>query len=167
MPASEDAADKKAAEFVESCLHDMDMPWTDVVGEILSCLTYGWSLHEIVYKRRMGRKRDPRLESKFDDGLIGWQKLPIRSQESLYKWEFDDCDNLTALEHSARKKIPRECARNFSAGSDLFELVAVSKRKIFSEVREVVQVLVVGDKFLGGVACLNQDIHVAEDVGDF
>ena len=67
---------KKAAEFVESCLHDMDMPWTDVVGEILSCLTYGWSLHEIVYKRRMGRKRDPRLESKFDDGLIGWQKLP-------------------------------------------------------------------------------------------
>ena len=103
----------------------------------------------------------------FDDGLIGWQKLPIRSQESLYEWEFDDCDNLTALEHSARKKIPRECARNFSAGSDLFELVAVSKRKIFSEVREVVQVLVVGDKFLGGVACLNQDIHVAEDVGDF
>ncbi|MBQ3337560.1 MAG: DUF935 family protein [Selenomonadaceae bacterium] len=123
MPASEDAADKKAAEFVESCLHDMDMPWTDVVGEILSCLTYGWSLHEIVYKRRMGRKRDPRLESKFDDGLIGWQKLPIRSQESLYKWEFDDCDNLTAFVQMPAPdfeiiRIPAEKFLLFRAESD-------------------------------------------------
>ncbi|MBQ3726258.1 MAG: hypothetical protein II902_04220 [Selenomonadaceae bacterium] len=91
------AADKKAAEFVESCLHDMSSTWTDTLSEILSFLTYGWSVVEIVYKRRMGRKRDPRLESKFDDGYIGWQKLPIRAQESLYEWEFDSDDNLTAF----------------------------------------------------------------------
>ena len=94
---SNDKPDLKAAEFVESCLHDMQSTWTDTVSEILSFLTYGWSVHEIVYKRRMGRKKDPRLESKFDDGLIGWQKLPIRCQESLYEWEFDDADNLTAF----------------------------------------------------------------------
>lgn len=89
--------DLEAAEFVESCLHDMQNTWTDTVSEILSFLTYGWSVHEIVYKRRMGHKRDVRTDSKFDDGLIGWQKLPIRSQESLYEWEYDEFDNLTAF----------------------------------------------------------------------
>lgn len=89
--------DSEAAEFVESCLHDMQSTWTDTVSEILSFLTYGWSVHEIVYKRRMGHKKDVRLDSKFDDGLIGWQKLPIRSQETLYKWEYDAHDNLIAF----------------------------------------------------------------------
>ena len=90
--------DERAAEFVESCLHDMQSTWTDTISEILSFLTYGWSVHEIVYKRRMGRSKDPRLESKFDDGLIGWQKLPIRAQESLYQWIYDENDNLIAFE---------------------------------------------------------------------
>lgn len=94
---SNDKADLKAAEFVESCLYDMQSTWTDTVSEILSFLTYGWSVHEIVYKRRMGTKKDPRLDSKFADGLIGWQKLPIRSQESLYEWDFDEHDNLKAF----------------------------------------------------------------------
>ena len=89
--------DREAADFVKSCLYDMSSTWSDTISEILSFLTYGWSVHEIVYKRRMGHKKDVRLESKFDDGLIGWQKLPIRCQESLYEWEFDSHDNLTAF----------------------------------------------------------------------
>lgn len=92
-----DKIDKDAADFVESCLHDMTSTWSDTVSEILSFLTYGWSLHEIVYKRRLGHKKDPRVDSKFDDGLTGWQKLPIRAQETLYEWEFDDRDNLVAF----------------------------------------------------------------------
>ena len=90
-------SDIKAAEFVESCLHDMTSTWTDTISEILSFLPYGWSVVELCYKRRMGHKRDVRLDSKFDDGLIGWLKLPLRSQESLYEWEFDEHDNLTAF----------------------------------------------------------------------
>ena len=74
--------DEKAAEFVESCLDDMQDTWTDTISEILSFLPYGWAVAETVYKRRMGKKKDPRLDSKFDDGLIGWMKLPLRSQES-------------------------------------------------------------------------------------
>ena len=97
QPGGVDERDKEVAEFVESCMHDMQMTWTDTVSEILSFLTYGWSLHEIVYKRRMGHKKDVRLDSKFDDGLIGWQKLPIRAQESLYQWEYDSHDNLTGF----------------------------------------------------------------------
>ncbi len=42
-------------------------------------------------------KKDIRLNSKYNDGRIGWQKLPIRSQETLYRWEYDDNDNLLGL----------------------------------------------------------------------
>lgn len=52
-PGGDTAKDKEAAEFVESCMHDMQDTWTDTISEILSFLTYGWSFHEIVYKRRM------------------------------------------------------------------------------------------------------------------
>ena len=97
QPGGTSDADREVAHFVKSCLYDMSSTWSDTISEILSFLTYGWSVHEIVYKRRMGHKKDVRLESKFDDGLIGWQKLPIRCQESLYAWEFDEHDNLTAF----------------------------------------------------------------------
>ena len=97
QPAGAEKKDEEAAEFVQSCLNDMQDTWTNTISEILSFLTYGWSVHEICYKRRMGHKRDPRLDSKYSDGLIGWLKLPIRCQESLYEWEFDNSDNLTAF----------------------------------------------------------------------
>lgn len=90
-------ADEEAANFVWQCMNDMSDTWVDTISEILSMLTYGWSAHEIVYKRRLGRKKDARMNSKYDDGLIGWQKLPIRAQETLYKWEYDDDDNLIGL----------------------------------------------------------------------
>lgn len=90
-------ADKRAAEFLESNLEDMSNTWQDTLSEILSFLIFGWSVHEICYKRRMGRHKDSRLDSKYSDGLIGWQKLPIRAQETLYEWEFDAHDNLTAF----------------------------------------------------------------------
>lgn len=96
-PGGASQIDRDAAEFVESCMDDMQETWIDTVSEILSFLTYGWSFHEIVYKRRMGRTKDPRTNSKYSDGLIGWQKLPIRSQETLYQWEYDENDNLTGM----------------------------------------------------------------------
>jgi hypothetical protein len=96
-PGGDTPKDKEAAEFVEQCMHDMQDTWTDTISEILSFLTYGWSFHEIVYKRRMGKTRDQKTRSKYNDGLIGWRKLPIRAQETLYQWEYDDEDNLIAM----------------------------------------------------------------------
>ena len=96
-PGGDTAKDREAAEFVESCMHDMQDTWIDTISEILSFLTYGWSFHEIVYKRRLGNTRDKRTRSKYDDGLIGWQKLPIRAQETLYQWEYDQEDNLLGM----------------------------------------------------------------------
>lgn len=96
-PGGSTAKDREAAEFVKSCMDDMQQTWIDTISEILSFLAYGWSFHEIVYKRRMGRTKDNRTSSKYDDGLIGWMKLPIRSQETLYQWEYDDQDNLIGM----------------------------------------------------------------------
>lgn len=96
-PGGNGGKDREAADFVKSCMNDMQSTWTDTISEILSFLTYGWSFHEIVYKRRMGKNRNPRMHSKYSDGLIGWQKLPIRAQDTLYKWEYDKNDNLTGM----------------------------------------------------------------------
>lgn len=96
-PGGDSAKDKEAAEFVESCMDDMQATWTDTISEILSFLPYGWSFHEIVYKRRMGKTKNRRSSSKYSDGLIGWQKLPPRAQDTLYRWEYDDSDNLIGM----------------------------------------------------------------------
>lgn len=97
QPGGSTPADEEARDFVLSCMDDMCETWSDTVSEILSFLTYGWSAHEIVYKRRCGRRNDPRLNSRYTDGLIGWQKLPIRSQDTLYEWIYDDLDNIKGI----------------------------------------------------------------------
>ena len=97
-PAGDTEKDKEAAEFVESCMDDMERTWADTLSEILSFMTYGWSYHEIVYKRRVGRTSSPITNSKYDDGLIGWRKLPIRAQDTLYGWDYKpDTDELTGM----------------------------------------------------------------------
>ena len=97
QPGGTEEIDEECAAFVESCLYDMEDSWTGILSEILSFLVYGWSAHEIVYKRRMGRNRDVRLGSKHSDGLIGWQKLPIRAQDTLYQWEYGTNDDLHGM----------------------------------------------------------------------
>lgn len=98
-PGGDTEKDKEAAEFIESCMNDMDRTWADTLSEILSFLTYGWSYHEIVYKRRVGRTHSPITNSKHSDGLIGWRGLPIRSQDTLYGWVYkDNSDELLAMD---------------------------------------------------------------------
>ena len=57
-PGGDSAKDREAAEFVESCMDDVQSTWTDTISEVLSFLAYGWSFHEIVYKRRMGKTKN-------------------------------------------------------------------------------------------------------------
>ena len=97
QPAGSSRKDREAAEFVESCLYDMANTWPDNLSEFLSFIPYGWSFHEICYKRRNGRKKRRELSSKYNDGLIGWSKLPIRAQDTLYRWEYDENDNLIGM----------------------------------------------------------------------
>jgi len=101
--ASDKAADRDAARFLESCMHDMSTSWANTISEILSMFIYGWSFHEIVYKVRRGPdQKNPKYRSKYNDGRIGWRKLPIRSQHTLYGWVFDDKDGgIVAMEQQS------------------------------------------------------------------
>ncbi len=77
-PASSQPFDIEAADFLESCMNDMSYTWIDTIDEILSFLTYGFSVHELVYKRRCGDSLDPSMRSAHTDGRIGWRKIPLQ-----------------------------------------------------------------------------------------
>ena len=97
-PASNSKEDKDHAHLVETCMDDMSHTWNDFISEVLSCVVYGWSWHEIVYKRRIGPwEKDGARRSKYTDGMIGWRKMPIRAQETLLRWAFDDTGDVTAM----------------------------------------------------------------------
>lgn len=89
--------DKETAEFIESCLNDMSDSWDATLSQILSMLIFGYSYHEIVYKRRLGDNPDPAKRSKYTDGKIGWRKLPIRAQETWFQWTFDEDGGIQAF----------------------------------------------------------------------
>jgi hypothetical protein len=89
-PGGESTEDERAAELVLTGLDDMSQSWDDTLCEILSMLPMGFSWHEIIYKFRRGEDREPGKSSQYDDGLLGWRKLPIRSQDSLDRWDVDD-----------------------------------------------------------------------------
>ena len=87
---SDQPEDMLAAEFVQECLDDMSDSFDATLQSVLSMLTFGWSYHEIVYKRRLGPDQDdPTKRSRFNDGRVGWRKWPTRAQETLWGWDFD------------------------------------------------------------------------------
>lgn len=89
-PADDSAEAQEQAEFLEQCMHDMEMPWEDFVSDVLSFLVYGYSLHEIVYKLRVGPKEtSPRFYSKYDDSKFGWRALALRPQSTIDRWDID------------------------------------------------------------------------------
>lgn len=88
-PADDSVEAHQILEFIEECWDDMRKPWDQIVGAIASNLVYGWSLFEILFKKRDGYNRNSRYSSKYDDGKWGWHDLVIRSQETLLRWEMD------------------------------------------------------------------------------
>lgn len=93
---TEDA--KAAAQFLEECMHDMSESWSSTLQSILSFLVYGYAPCEIVYKKRIGpNQKDGMRRSKFKDGKIGWRKISLRAQETVWSWEFDEFGGVTAM----------------------------------------------------------------------
>lgn len=84
-----DKADE-AKEFLEGVLDDMETPWTNVVDEICSMFTFGFAPLEILWKRRNGLKSpDTKNRSAYSDGKVGIRALPLRAQNTIFRWEFD------------------------------------------------------------------------------
>ncbi|NIQ06621.1 MAG: hypothetical protein GWO20_13105, partial [Candidatus Korarchaeota archaeon] len=85
-PEDADETIIRRTEFIRECMDDMDRTWAEYIQEFLSILVYGFSINEKVWKRRKKKNQ----KSKFDDGLIGWKKLPARNQASIKRWVWDD-----------------------------------------------------------------------------
>ena len=87
------------AKLVETCMHDMTHTFNDLAAEaIMGKLQYGWSWHEVALKRRVSPwAKDGRHRSKHTDGLIGWRRIPVRSQDSLHRWVFDENGEVTGM----------------------------------------------------------------------
>jgi hypothetical protein len=97
QPNADDKASLKDADFLRDCMNDMEHSWSDFILEANSCLVYGWCICEEVYKIRKGQSKDGRLNSKFNDGLIGWRKLSRRMQSTLFEWDFADNGDIKGM----------------------------------------------------------------------
>lgn len=97
---------RKYANFVDSCRLDMQQTWGDVLTEAMSFLQFGWSMLEVTYKIRRGYQKDPALTSRYEDGLVGWKAMELRSQESMRRWVYDDTnkDKLVAMQQFTIEK---------------------------------------------------------------
>ncbi len=126
---------KERAKFIESCKDDMEHSWFSFISELASYIPYGFAVHEKVFYRRLNSKG-----SKYNDGLKGWRKLPIRSQSTIDKWEFSEdgreiksCyqstknltnmgtffTNLGGIDNGSEIRIPRNKFLLFTADSRL------------------------------------------------
>jgi hypothetical protein len=83
------AEELKQAEIINQMMNDLtDQNWSEFISEALSANMYGFSVQEKVYRRRLKANG-----SKYNDGLIGWKKLPIRNQETIEKFIFTEDGN--------------------------------------------------------------------------
>jgi hypothetical protein len=103
VAAGESPDDIERRDFFESVWKDMSQTWEDVLGDILTMFTYGWSLHEIVLKTREGEHADPARRSQFSDGRVGVRKLAIRAQETLDRWVLGDNDGIDGMVQRTEK----------------------------------------------------------------
>ena len=88
-PKDATATELDQARIINEMMQDLqDQTWSDFISEALSSNVFGFSVHEKVYRRRTKSNG-----SKYDDGVIGWRKLPIRNQETIEKFIFSEDGN--------------------------------------------------------------------------
>lgn len=93
-----DETQQEYATLFKEMLDDMEHTWQDFIQEVSSMNTYGFCANEIVLRKRLTSKG-----SLYNDGKIGIKKLPIRSQDSISKWVYDEEQNLTGLVQTVSK----------------------------------------------------------------
>lgn len=122
-PANDSNRAREIADFMGGAIFDdMESTWPDTVSEILTMLPFGWALMEFRMKRRLGMgpiQLEPYplgtnqapggvgtvvsdfAPSRFEDGQIGFRSWSLRSQETLFMWEFDEDSNATVMQQMA------------------------------------------------------------------
>lgn len=91
QPANDTEEAKREAEFLDQVLSDMDHTLDDHISEAISSLTYGFSVFEVVYKRRVGPyEKNPKKRSRFTDGRLGIRKLATRAPWTIDRFVPDE-----------------------------------------------------------------------------
>lgn len=97
---------KAKAKYLTQVMGDMEHSWYSFIKDAANYNTYGFGIHEIVL-----RPRRKRYGSKYDDGLVGIQKLPSRAQETISRFNFDS--NFRELESIEQKFVTNDDKGNF------------------------------------------------------
>lgn len=87
-PENATAEEKNRTKFTYECLHDMEIPFRQVIKDALSSNTYGFAVLEKVYRRR-----NKNSGSMYSDDKIAIKKIALRNQETIEKFIFDDAGN--------------------------------------------------------------------------
>lgn len=122
--------EKEYATFMKECIDDMDHSWQDFIQEVSSMNTYGFCVNEIVLRLRKRSKG-----SKYNDGKVGIKKLPIRSQDSISEWEYNDDNDLIGLKQKVAKLTRsgginmRSLGEEFRLPREKFLLFRLGKKK--------------------------------------
>ena len=94
-----------AAQFIESCMDDLDEPFADFATKTaVMAAQYGFCPYETVYKKRQGTQPDSSnaANSKADDGRIGWASFALIGQDTIQQWLFDQNNRVTGvIQHAA------------------------------------------------------------------
>src|SRR5690606_748053 len=85
IPEGYDEQLAEKAKFLTTCMNDMEHSWYDFIRRASTFNRYGFAPVEKVYRKRL-RARG----SKFNDGLVGLESLPLIAQDSIADWEFDN-----------------------------------------------------------------------------
>lgn len=88
----------EAAELLEQMLfRDMAQTWPEFIESVCSMFVYGFSVHEIIWKKRNGPNSIEWLSSVASDGLYGIESLSPRSQKTIECWIFDGEDHVVGF----------------------------------------------------------------------
>jgi hypothetical protein len=100
----------KQTKSMNEMMHDMDHTWSDFITEVMSTQLFGFCINEKVY-----RYRKPQNGSKYNDNIIGWKKLPIRTQETIDKFIMDT----QGKEVMGVQQSPGKSTMGYYTGSDI------------------------------------------------
>lgn len=79
-------------DFIENCLFfDMSQSFDEFMSNVMTMLPYGYSLFEVVYKKR------DKENSIYPDGRYGIKKLAFIPQRTRYRWDIKNNGDIVAF----------------------------------------------------------------------
>jgi len=101
---------KDKADFLVSCMDDMEHTWNDFIRRAATFNRYGFAPVEKVY-----RKRSKSSGSKYNDGLYGLRCLPLISQDTVDGWQWtEDGRYLSGLDQMVNKPAGKNKVTTFT-----------------------------------------------------